>query len=81
MARPLRLELAGGLYHNTSRGDGREDIYRADADRNTWLTVLGQVCQRFNWECYAWGSVGAGLYLILQRIGPLIPRGLRPMNP
>jgi hypothetical protein len=23
MARPLRLELAGGLYHVTSRGDGR----------------------------------------------------------
>jgi hypothetical protein len=33
----------------TSRGDGREDIYRTDADRNTWLTVLGQVCERFNW--------------------------------
>lgn len=49
MARPLRLELAGGLYHITSRGDGREDIYRTDADRNTWLTVRGQVCQRFNW--------------------------------
>ena len=48
MARPLSLELAGGLYHITSRGDGREGIYRADADRNTWLTVLGQVCQRFN---------------------------------
>ena len=24
MARPLRLELAGGLYHVTSRGDRRE---------------------------------------------------------
>lgn len=27
MARPLRLELAGGLYHVTSRADGRDDIY------------------------------------------------------
>lgn len=33
MARPLRIELAGGLYHITSRGDGREAIYLDDADR------------------------------------------------
>jgi len=32
MSRPLRLRLAGGLYHVTSRGDRREDIYRGDAD-------------------------------------------------
>ena len=27
MARPLRLELSGGIYHVTARGDGRDDIY------------------------------------------------------
>ena len=27
MARPLRLAFAGALYHITSRGDRREDIY------------------------------------------------------
>jgi len=37
MARPLRLEFAHGLYHVTSRGDGREDIYRDDADRELFL--------------------------------------------
>ncbi len=31
MARPLRIEFAGALYHVTSRGDGREDIYAEDA--------------------------------------------------
>ena len=54
MARPLRLELSGGLYHVTARGDGREDIYLGDADREAWLEVLGQVCRRFNWVCHAW---------------------------
>lgn len=53
MARPLRLELAGGIYHLTSRGDGRDDIYLSDADRIGWLDVLGEVCQRFNWVCHA----------------------------
>ena len=49
MARPLRLELAGALYHVTSRGDGREDIYLSDDDRQAWLETLAQVCERFNW--------------------------------
>ena len=48
MSRPLRLEFANALYHVTSRGDRREDIYHDDADRQAWLTVLAQVCKRFN---------------------------------
>ena len=37
MARPLRIELAGVVYHVTARGDGREAIYLNDADREVWL--------------------------------------------
>ena len=33
MARPLRIEFEGGLYHVTSRGGGREDIDLSDADK------------------------------------------------
>jgi putative transposase len=41
MARPLRLELAGLLYHVTSRGDRREAIYLDDEDRIGFLSLLG----------------------------------------
>jgi len=41
MARPLRLEFAGALYHLTSRGDGQEDIYLDDEDREGFLELLG----------------------------------------
>lgn len=54
MARPLRLELAGALYHVTSRGDGREDIFLSDDDREVWLETLAEVCERFNWVCHAY---------------------------
>jgi len=30
MARPLRIEFGGALYHVTSRGDRQENIYEAD---------------------------------------------------
>ena len=54
MARPLRLELAGALYHITSRGDGREDIFLSDDDRLAWLETLDEVYRRFNWICHAY---------------------------
>ena len=54
MARPLRIEFAGALYHVTSRGDGQEAIYVPDQDRHVWLEVLGHVCERFNWVVHAY---------------------------
>lgn len=41
MARPLRLEFSGALYHVTSRGDRQEDIYLDDEDRDCWLEPRG----------------------------------------
>jgi len=40
MARPLRIELAGGLYYLTTRSDGTEAIYLDDAARDAWLAGL-----------------------------------------
>ena len=47
MSRPLRLEFAGALYHVTSRGDRQEDIYENDADRISFLKLLGDVCGNY----------------------------------
>ena len=43
MARALRLEYSGALYHVTSRGDRREDIYEDNIDRATFLDLLDDV--------------------------------------
>ncbi|WP_313953706.1 hypothetical protein [Accumulibacter sp.] len=48
MARPRRPEFVGALYHLTAGGDGGEDIYLADGDRQEFLDVLGEVWERFN---------------------------------
>jgi hypothetical protein len=54
MARPLRIEVAGGLYHGTSRGDRQEAVFWADGDRRDWVALLGEVCDRFNWRCHVY---------------------------
>ena len=80
MARPLRLELSGGLYHVTSRGDGREDIYLRDEDRESWLEILGQVCERFNWVCHAWCQMGNHYHLLVETPQANLSQGMRQLN-
>lgn len=48
MARPLRIEFPGAVYHVTSRGDWREPIVLGDDDREDLLSVLGQELHRFD---------------------------------
>ena len=80
MARPLRLELAGGLYHVTSRGDGREGICLDDTDREVWLTVFAQVCARFNWVCHAWCQMSNHYHLVIETPEPNLAEGMRQLN-
>ncbi len=41
MARPLRIEFPGAVYHVTSRGNERKPIFKDDQDRKILLdTVL-----------------------------------------
>jgi hypothetical protein len=54
VARPLRLEFAGALYHVTARGNERRDIFLGDTDddraalcdRAALLNVLSATCER-----------------------------------
>ena len=66
MARPLREELAGGLYHVTSRGDRREAIYIDDEVREKWLEILGNVCSRFNWRCHAYCLMDNHYHIVIK---------------
>ncbi|SMC23707.1 REP element-mobilizing transposase RayT [Andreprevotia lacus DSM 23236] len=80
MARPLRIELSGGLYHVTSRGDRREDIYFDDTDRQAWLTLLGQVCQRHNWVIHAWCQMSNHYHLVVETPEGNLAQGMRQLN-
>lgn len=80
MARPLRLEFAGALYHVTSRGVRREDIYRGDDDRREWLEVLGAVCSRFNWVVHGYCQMSNHYHLLLETVDGNLARGMRQLN-
>ena len=64
----MRLELAGGLYHVTSRGDRRENIYLDDNDRNKWLKLFSHVCEQYNWRCHAYCLMSNHYHLMIETV-------------
>lgn len=80
MARPLRLEFAGALYHITSRGNRREDIYETDEDRLLFLSVLDNVCERYNWLCHAYCLMSNHYHLLIETPDANLSKGMRQLN-
>jgi len=80
MSRPLRLELSGGLYHVTSRGDRREDIYVDDEDREEWLSLLGRVCYRFKWRCHAYCLMDNHYHIVIETAEANMSKGMQQLN-
>lgn len=80
MARPLRLEFAGALYHVTSRGDRREAIYEDDADRHMFLSLFDQVCEAHNWLCHAYCLMGNHYHILIETPDANLSQGMRQLN-
>ena len=80
MSRPLRLEYAGALYHVTSRGDRREDIYETDSDRRNFISILGDVCDQFNWRCHAYCLMTNHYHLLIETPDANLSKGMRQLN-
>lgn len=80
MARPLRIEFSGALYHVTSRGNERKPIYLEDEDFERFLTVLSEVCERYNWVIHAYCLMTNHYHLLVETPDGNLSKGMRQLN-
>ena len=80
MARPLRIEFAGALYHVTARGNAREAIYRDDEDRERFLSLLWRAIDRFHWDCHAYCLMDNHYHLLIETHAPTLSKGMQYLN-
>ena len=66
MARPLRIEYEGAVYHVTSRGNERSDIYKSDRDRERFLGYLETAHKRFNIIIHAYCLLSNHYHFIVE---------------
>lgn len=80
MARPLRIEYPGALYHVTSRGNARQDVFLDDHDYLEFQNVLCSVVNRFNWLVHAYCLMGNHYHLLIETLDGNLSAGMRQLN-
>lgn len=80
MARPLRLQFPGGIYHVTARGNDRQLIFADDADRSRFLIVLASVVERYRVRCHAYCLMGNHYHLLLETPDANLSAAMRQLN-
>ncbi len=80
MARPLRLEFPGAVYHVTSRGNARRAIFLDDGDREVFLSVLWGIVERFHWLCHAYCLMDNHYHLMIETPEGNLSKGMRQLN-
>ena len=80
MARPLRLEYPGAVYHVIARGHGRSSIFRDDRDRGRFLALLGRVAQDEEWEVQAYCLMSNHYHLLIETPRGSLSRGMKAVN-
>ncbi len=80
MARPLRIEYAGAVYHVTSRGNERKPVFKSDDDRLKFLNILQHVNKRYNWICHAYCLMDNHYHLLIETPDGNLALGMRQLN-
>ena len=80
MARPLRIEYAGAVYHITSRGNERKPVFKGDQDRINFLNTLQHVNKRCNWICHAYCLMDNHYHLLIETPEGNLSAGMRQLN-
>ena len=66
MARAIRIEYPGAVYHLMARGNQGQAIFTDDQDRQVWLKTLGQACEKTGWRIHAWVMMSNHYHLLAE---------------
>jgi REP element-mobilizing transposase RayT len=77
MARKLRVQYPGAIYHVLNRGDRRETIFRADQDRVLFIDTLAETCQKTGWQVHALCLMSNHFHLVLETPNANLVAGMK----
>lgn len=80
MARPLRIEYPGALYHITSRGNARQKIFLDDKDYYLFLKCLDLTSKRYSFLVYSFCLMPNHYHLLLETPEGNLSKIMRQLN-
>ncbi len=80
MARPLRIQFAGALYHVISRGNERRRVVRDDGDRTKRLEWLRRTVETYGWRLHAFVLLTNHEHLFVETPEANLSAGMQFLN-
>lgn len=80
MARPLRVEYPGAVYHVTSRGNERKSTFTDSKDHNIFLKIVQKTNHRYNFICHAYCLMGNHYHLLIETPDGNLSKGMKHLN-
>ena len=80
MARPLRLDVPGAVYHVTARGNERRAIFRDDEDRHDYLSRLAFYREKFGFRLLAYCLMTNHIHLAIRRGASALSRVMASLH-
>jgi len=80
MTRPLRVDIADGWYHVTSRGVNKQALFLSDLDRRFFLRLLDKCSRRYGLEIHAYALMGNHYHLLLRTSDPNLSAAMHFVN-
>jgi putative transposase len=77
MARKIRIQYPGAIYHVMSRGDHQERIFQDDEDRRKFLVTLEEACQKTAWQVHSFCLMNNHFHLVLETPSPNLVEGMK----
>jgi len=62
MARPLRIQYPGAVYHVMNRGGSRQRVFLENQDYESFLKTMREIHERWGVEFFGW-KMGSSLWL------------------
>ena len=72
-----RLEIPGGIYHVTSRGNNRAQVFSGPADFNNFRARLITVVEDFGWRLHAYALMPNHFHLLVELTRPGLDSGMQ----
>ena len=77
MARKLRVEYPGAIYHVLNRGDRREPIFQDNQDREWFLATLAEACTKTGWQIHAFCLLSNHFHLVVETPNANLVAGMK----
>src|ERR1035441_8085161 len=77
MARKLRIQYPGAIYHVMNRGDRQDPIFADDQDRKRFLETLAEACEKTGWQVHAYCLMPNHFHLVVETPQPNLVTGMK----